>query len=133
MAALAMLPNYLATAKDTKNRPIANADDYQIKVTMNASGLDSSVTNYGKVRLLANDQAFDFDIQKGTKTYDLLQLCGNKMTYDNTKTNDVEFELDKVSPKAILNITKIEFIGPDDESQDVPNGTAFKPEGTPWT
>ena len=133
MAALAMLPNYLATAKDTKNRPIANADEYQIKVTMNASGLDSSVTNYGKVRLLANDQAFDFDIQKGTKTYDLLQLCGNKMTYDNTKTNDVEFELDKVSPKAILNITKIEFVGPDDESQDVPNGTAFKPEGTPWT
>ena len=133
MAALAMLPNYLATAKDTKDRPIANADDYQIKVTMNASGLDSSVTNYGKVRLLANDQAFDFDIQKGTKTYDLLELCGNKMTYDNTKTNDVEFELDKVSPKAILNISKIEFVGPDDESQDVPNGTAFKPEGTPWT
>ena len=133
MAALAMLPDYLATAKDTKDRPIANADDYQIKVTMNASGLDSSVTNYGKVRLLANDQAFDFDIQKGTKTYDLLELCGNKMTYDNTKTNDVEFELDKVSPKAILNISKIEFVGPDDESQDVPNGTAFKPEGTPWT
>lgn len=133
MAALAMLPDYLATAKDTKNRSIANADNYQIKVTMDASGLDSSITNYGKVRLLANNQAFDFDIQKGTKTYDLLEICGNRMTYDNTKTNDVEFELDMVSPKAILNIQKIEFVGPDDDSQDIPNGIAFKPDGTPWT
>ena len=132
MAALAMLPNYLATAKDTKDRPIANADEYQIKVTMNASGLDSSVNNYGTVRLLANDQAFDFNIQKGTKTYDLLELCGKKMTYDSLKTGDVEFELDKVSPKAVLNIQKIEFVGPDDQSQDVPNGVTIQPEGTPW-
>ncbi|MBP5773413.1 MAG: hypothetical protein J6W35_05025 [Eubacterium sp.] len=133
MAALAMLPDYLATAKDTKNRPIANGDGYQIKVTLNASGLDDSVTNYGKVRLLANDQAFDFNIQKGTKTYDLLDICGTKMLYDNSKTNDIEFELDEVAAKAVLNISKIEFIGPDDESEDVPNGTAIRPEGTPWT
>ena len=133
MASEAILYNHLATAKDTKNRPIANTEDYKIKVTITARGLDSEVTDYGTVRLLANDQAFDFDVKKGANEYDLYELCGKALTYNNTKTDDVTFELDEVVPKSILTISKIEFIGPDDESQEVPNGSAFKPEGTPWT
>lgn len=133
MAALATLDDYLATAKDTKNRPIANMDEYEPKITINASGLASSVTNYGKVRAMINEQAFDFDLKKGTNTYNLYELCGKKMKYDSAASNDIQFELDEVAAKSVLNISKVELVRPDDESQDVPNGTAFRPEGTPWT
>ncbi len=133
MAALATLTDYLETAKDTKDRVLSVGDDYDVKFDINASSYGNTISNYGRVRVLANGKAFDLNLKPGKNTYDLYEITGNKFTFDDQKSMDVQFELDEVTPRSILNISNLEIIGPDDNSQEVPNASAYKPEGTPWT
>ncbi len=133
MAAMASLKNYLSTAKDTKNRNLSNGEEYGIKLDITTSSQNNSISDYGSLRIIANDQAFDIDLESGKHTYDLVALGKNKMLYNSAKNQSIQFELDEVTAKSIINISNLQLIGPDDESQEVPNGVAYKPEGTPWT
>ena len=132
-ASLATLANYLETAKDTAGHNINNGDNYNVKVTITARCEGKTIDDYGKARLLINNQPFDFALKAGTNTYDIDELTGNRFTYDNTKTADVQFELDEVAPGTIINVSDIQFIPTADPgSTDVPNAEATRPEGTPW-
>ena len=132
-ASMATLSDYLSTAVDTSGNAMSDGDAYNTKVTLKATGLADSVTNYGSLMFNVNGEHFKFPVQKGTNTYDLEQLTGNTFTYNKNNTKDVDFEFDEMTAKSTVTISKIEFINKSGSGTDVPNDEAFQPEGTPWT
>ena len=132
-ASMAWLNDYLATAKDTKGNALDNGDPYAPTITMTAGGLGDSVSNYGKMWVNINGTRFSFDVKKGNNTYDLRQLTGNALVYSDENAQDVEFYFDELEDKSVINISKIEFAPLTEPGEDIPNGEAVSPEGTPWT
>lgn len=133
MATTATLEDYLTTVKTTHGKSLHDGDSYDVNATITASSVNDSISGFGKIRVIINGTSFDFPLKKGRNTYDLTNILGSEWTYDASKDNDILFELDEVTQKAILNISDIQFIDDDGGSEEVPNATAFNPEGTPWT
>ena len=132
LASMASLNSYLETAKDSLGNPLHNGDAYNVTVKLSTSGLADSETNYGKLWAEINGTSFGFNVQKGTKTYDLRALTGQSLIYDSDSSQDIDFELDELIEKSIINISEIKIIPLSQPGNDVPNGQALRIEGSPW-
>ncbi|MCR5430089.1 MAG: hypothetical protein K6E58_02535 [Eubacterium sp.] len=132
-ASMACLNDYLRTKKDTEGYPLNNDDPYNVTVKLTASGLDSAVTDYGKVWININGTQVCFDVVRGTNTYDLKAITGDTLTYKSGNAQDIDFEFDELRKGSVINVSEINFIPLTMPGTDVPNGQAIKVDGTPWT